>query len=80
MRAALLIGVLTACLVQPLAARQVLLIGQDGQIAWTGRVEGTEGISTIQPEHRSFLDPNVTEIGYAPADLIEFKSADFPGS
>ena len=38
MRAALLIGVLIACLVQPLAARQVLLIGQDGQISWTGRV------------------------------------------
>ena len=80
MRAALLIGVLTACLVQPLAARQVLLIGQDGQISWTGRVEGVEGISTIQSEHRSFLDPNVTEIGNAPADLIEFKSADFPTS
>ena len=80
MKAALLIGVLTAYLVQPLAARQVLLIGQDGQIAWTGRVTGAEDIATIQPEHRSFLDPNVTEIGYAPADLIEFKSADFPGS
>ena len=80
MKAALLIGVLTVCWVQPLAARQVLLIGQDGQISWTGRVEGAEGISTIRPEHRSFLDPNVTEIGHAPADLIEFDSADFPGS
>ena len=80
MKAALLIGVLMAYWVQPLAARQVLLIGQDGQISWTGRVEGAEGISTIRPEHRSFLDPNVTEIGHAPADLIEFDSADFPGS
>lgn len=80
MKAALLIGVLMAYWVQPLSARQVLLIGQDGQISWTGRVEGAEGISTIRPEHRSFLDPNVTEIGHAPADLIEFDSADFPGS
>lgn len=80
MKAALLIGVLTVCWVQPLAARQVLLIGQDGQISWTGRVEGAEGISTIRPEHRSFLNPNVTEIGHAPADLIEFDSADFLGS
>ena len=80
MKAVLLIGVLMAYWVQPLAARQVLLIGQDGQISWTGRVEGAEGISTIRPEHRSFLDPNVTEIGHAPADLIEFDSADFPGS
>ena len=80
MKAALLIAILTACLVQPLAARQVLLIGQDGQISWTGRVAGAEGIETIQPEHRSFLDPNVTEIGYAPADLIEFRSTDFPNS
>lgn len=80
MKAVLLIGVLMAYWVQPLSARQVLLIGQDGQISWTGRVEGAEGISTIRPEHRSFLDPNVTEIGHAPADLIEFDSADFPGS
>ena len=80
MKAALILGVLMACWVQPLAARQVLLIGQDGHISWTGRVAGAEGISTIRPEHRSFLDPNVTEIGHAPADLIEFDSADFPGS
>ena len=80
MKAALIVGVLTACWAQSLAARQVLLIGQDGQISWTGRVAGAEGISTIRPEHRSFLDPNVTEIGHAPADLIEFDSADFPGS
>jgi hypothetical protein len=69
-----------ACIAQDLRAREVLLIGQDGQISWAGRVTDAEGISTIRPEHRSFLDPNVTEIGNAPADLIEFNSADFPAS
>ena len=38
------------------------------------------GIETIEPEHRSILNPNLTEIGTSPADLVEFASADFPGS
>lgn len=80
MGGALLAVGLVACFVSALEAKEILLIGQDGQISWTGRVQGAEGISTIRPEHRSFLDPNVTEIGHAPADLIEFDSADFPGS
>ena len=63
-------------------AREVLLIGQEGQISWTGRVSGAEGISTISPEYRSPLEPNVTELGNAPADLIEFfsSSSSFKGS
>ena len=61
-------------------AREVLLIGQEGQISWTGRVSGAEGISTISPEYRSPLEPNVTELGNAPADLIEFFSSSFKGS
>ena len=80
MSGTLLVVGFVACLVQALEAKETLLIGQDGQISWTGRVQGAEGISTIRPEHRSFLDPNITEIGHAPADLIEFDSADFPGS
>ena len=34
----------------------------------------------LSPEHRSILNPNLTEIGTSPADLVEFASADFPGS
>ena len=79
MRGKLLVVGLVACLVQALEAKEVLLVGQDGQISWTGRVEGAEDITTIRPEHRSFLDPNVTEIGYAPADLIEFRERGFSG-
>ena len=74
---ALLIAVLAATSVRDLGAREVLLIGQDGQISWAGRVTDVEGISTIRPEHRSFLEPDITEIGNAPADLIEFNSADY---
>ena len=54
MKAALLIGVLMAYWVQPLAARQVLLIGQDGQISWTGRVEGAERVVGEVPEAVQF--------------------------
>ena len=61
-------------------AREVLLIGREGQISWTGRVSGAEGVSTIKPEYRLPLDPNVTEIGNAPAELIEFSSPSFRGS
>ena len=61
-------------------AREVLLIGQEGHVSWEGRVAGVEGITATKPEHRSLLDPNITEIGNAPANLIEFKSSDFPGS
>ena len=77
---ALLIAVLAATSVRDLGAREVLLIGQDGQISWAGRVTDVEGISTIRPEHRSFLEPDITEIGNAPADLIEFNSADYAES
>lgn len=61
-------------------ARQVLRIGGEGQISWAGQVLDAEGIETIEPEHRSILNPNLTEIGTSPADLVEFASADFPGS
>ena len=80
MKYALLAACLTAYCATELEAREVLLIGQDGQISWTGQVSDAEGIETIRPEHRSFLDPNVTEIGNAPADLIEFSSDDFAES
>jgi len=80
MKYALLAVCLAAYCATDLEAREVLLIGQDGQISWSGRVADAEGIETIRPEHRSFLDPNVTEIGNAPADLIDFSSGDFPES
>ena len=35
-------------------------------------------METIIPEHRTFLDPNVTELGIAPSNLIEFASGDHP--
>ena len=60
--------------------REVLQIGQDGQLSWEGRVSGAEGIETIPPEYRSILDPNITEVGTSPAGLIDFDSADFPES
>ena len=61
-------------------ARQVLRIGGEGQISWEGQVLDAAGIETIEPEHRSTLNPNLTEIGTSPADLVEFARADFPGS
>ena len=58
--------------------RQVLLVGQDGQISWEGEVEAGAAVQTIEPEYRSTLDPNITEIGVAPVNLVDFASADFP--
>ena len=60
--------------------REELRIGQDGQLSWEGTVTGVEGIATIEPEHRSPLDPNITEIGTSPSALIDFENLDFPGS
>ena len=37
-------------------------------------------METTAPEHRTLLDRNVTEIGVAPSDLIEFESSEFPGA
>ena len=59
---------------------EVLRVGQDGQISWQGQVSGAEGIATLAPEHRSILNPNVTEIGTSPSDLIDFDHPDFAAS
>ena len=59
-------------------SREVLRIGQDGQIAWDGRVSSDGQVATIPPEHRSLLNPNITEIGTSPGGLIELKSSDYP--
>ena len=61
-------------------AAEVLILGKDGQISWEGDVESGVVFSAIDPEYRSPLDPTVTEIGNTPSKLIDFSSADFPGS
>ena len=80
MKRLLLIGALVLLHGSDSQGRQVLLIGQDGQISWEGDVEAGATVQTIEPEYRSTLDPNITEIGVAPVDLVDFSSADFPAS
>ncbi|NKB69124.1 MAG: hypothetical protein GKR89_18805 [Candidatus Latescibacteria bacterium] len=58
----------------------MLTIGQDGQISWEGDVAVGVAVETQDPEYRTTLDPNVTEVGNTPADLIDFDNGEFPGS
>ena len=78
MKCLLLIGVMVLLHGGDAQGRQVLLVGQDGQISWEGDVEAGATVQTIEPEYRSTLDPNITEIGVAPVNLVDFSSADFP--
>lgn len=75
-------GALLACLgsLPSADAAEVLTLGRDGQISWEGDVVSGVVFSAIDPEYRSPLDPTVTEIGNTPSKLIDFSSADFPGS
>lgn len=66
--------------VSQVEAREILLIGQDGQIDWEGDASGAAGIETIQPEYRSLIDPSTTEIGTSPTNLINFSNLQFPES
>lgn len=59
-------------------AREVLRVGEDGQISWDGVVGAGIAVETIEPEYRSTLDPNITELGVAPVNLVDFESGDFP--
>ena len=63
---------------QALHAVERLTLGKDGEIDWLEGASSGADVETITPEHRTFLDPNVTEIGIAPSNLIEFASADHP--
>ena len=64
--------------VSQVEGREILLIGQDGQIDWEGNVSGAPGVQTIQPEYRSPIDPSTTEVGTSPVNLIDFSNPKFP--
>ena len=65
---------------EALHAAERLTLGKSGEIDWLdGALSGAD-VETIIPEHRTLLDPNVTEIGIAPSNLIEFASADHSGA
>ncbi len=66
------------CLAPHTWAREVLQLGQNGQITWKGKVDGIDNISTIKPAYRSILNPNITELGTAPANLVNFSSDEYP--
>lgn len=74
------VGLTLLALAVAIEAAEVLTIGEDGQISWEGDVASGVAIEALDPEYRSPLDPNVTEIGNTPSDLIDFDSADFAGS
>ena len=65
---------------EALHAVERLTLGKGGEIDWLeGALSGGD-VETIIPEHRTLLDPNVTEVGIAPSNLIEFASEDHPGA
>ena len=62
----------------PAAAVEVLVLGKGGDIGWQGQNLTGAAVTAIIPEHRTLLDRNVTELGVAPSDLLEFASDEFP--
>jgi hypothetical protein len=64
-------------LTAPLWALDSLSVGAGGSIDWDGT--GAQ-VATIDPEHRSLVDPNTVLVGNAPGGLIDFNHADFPGA
>ena len=63
---------------QALHAVERLTLGKGGEIDWLEGASSGADVETIIPEHRTFLDPNVTEVGIAPSNLIEFENGDHP--
>ena len=65
---------------EALHAVERLTLGKGGEIDWLeGALSGAD-VETIIPEHRTLLDPNVTEVGIAPSNLIEFANEDHPAA
>ena len=56
-------------LTAPVGALDTLSVGLDAPIDWDGT---GAAISTLDPEHRSLVDPNVVLVGNAPGELIDF--------
>ena len=63
---------------QALHAAERLTLGKGGEIDWLEGASSGADVETIIPEHRTLLDPNVTEVGIAPSNLIEFENEDHP--
>ena len=80
MRAILFTGMFAVWCCASAEAREVLRVGEGGQISWEGVVGAGIAVETIEPEYRSTLDPNITELGVAPVNLVDFASLDFPES
>lgn len=65
---------------EALHAVERLTLGRGGAIDWLEGTSGGGDVETIVSEHRTLLDPNVTEVGTAPSNLIEFDSEAHPGA
>ena len=63
---------------EALHAAERLTLGKGGAIDWLEGASSGADVETITPEHRTLIDPNVTEVGIAPSNLIEFASGDYP--
>lgn len=64
----------------PSPAVEEIVLGNGGDIDWHGENLTGVGVTTTTPEHLNLLDRNITELGVAPSDLIEFGSSEFPGA
>ena len=64
-------------LAAPARGLDTLSVGLDAPIGWDGT---GAPIGTIDPEHRSLVDPDVVLVGNAPGGLIDFTHATFPGA
>jgi len=79
MRTLIVLGI-TASLTLSQSEAQELRFGQGGNITWEGEVSALQNVSTIQPEFRPFLEPNTTEVSFAPGGRIELAHPDYPGA
>ena len=70
-------GTVALVLTLPASGLDTLSVGLDAAIGW----DGTGAlIGTLDPEHRSLVDPNQVLVGNAPGGLIDFAHPSFPSA
>lgn len=57
---------------------EVVTIGQGGELDWRG--EGSAAVTSIDPQIRSPINPQMLVVTNAPGNLVELGSVDFPGA
>ena len=64
-------------LLVPAAALDTLSVGKDATTNWDGT---GAALSSLAPEYRTIVDPNLIKVGNIPGNLMDLDHPEFPGS